>query len=389
MSADDGIRTLYLDFGGPEGELVRRGASGFTPRFGRSSSRGVAPASPPSLRHHGYVVPAVGRPQPWLRDPRCPPRGFGVPVVGLTPFSISPPPPGAGPALLPQAHRLHPAHLPLGQSHPHGAAGIGGPGPHHKPAGDSGGAPPSPLQPHQCLAGAGTRCPESHRGCGRTAVPGWGGEPLLLRAGGPGPPTPAQGGTGAQTPALTPPWGLKPSLISPPVPWSGVSLTPLPPTQLGDPWCSPHPHWGEPAPSLPWGSPQTGSHCPCMGRGLGHKAPPHIAAAWGPLAPLRVGDTHLPYWGPSQGWTGLPPAPGCSSLGWAGRVQPLDPPPCCPQTSQSWKTNLPWDRGAGGCLGTPPGPAPMAPPPCSLCPPARKLLPGSGPALLGGLTGPS
>lgn len=92
MSADDGIRTLYLDFGGPEGELVRRGASGFTPRFGRSSSRGVAPASPPSLRHHGYVVPAVGRPQPWLRDPRCPPRGFGVPVVGLTPFSISPPP---------------------------------------------------------------------------------------------------------------------------------------------------------------------------------------------------------------------------------------------------------------------------------------------------------
>lgn len=34
MSADDGIRTLYLDFGGPEGELVRRGR----------------PVSPPGLR---------------------------------------------------------------------------------------------------------------------------------------------------------------------------------------------------------------------------------------------------------------------------------------------------------------------------------------------------
>lgn len=37
MSADDGIRTLYLDFGGPEGELVRKGAAGFSPGFGWAS----------------------------------------------------------------------------------------------------------------------------------------------------------------------------------------------------------------------------------------------------------------------------------------------------------------------------------------------------------------
>lgn len=34
MSADDGIRTLYLDFGGPEGELVRRGQPGSPPGLG-------------------------------------------------------------------------------------------------------------------------------------------------------------------------------------------------------------------------------------------------------------------------------------------------------------------------------------------------------------------
>lgn len=45
MSADDGIRTLYLDFGGPEGELVRKGQPGF-------SSRGIPASScfPPSLQ---------------------------------------------------------------------------------------------------------------------------------------------------------------------------------------------------------------------------------------------------------------------------------------------------------------------------------------------------
>lgn len=36
MSADDGIRTLYLDFGGPEGELVRRGQPGSPPGLGVS-----------------------------------------------------------------------------------------------------------------------------------------------------------------------------------------------------------------------------------------------------------------------------------------------------------------------------------------------------------------
>lgn len=45
MSADDGIRTLYLDFGGPEGELVRRGQPGSPPDLG-GLPPGLAPASP-------------------------------------------------------------------------------------------------------------------------------------------------------------------------------------------------------------------------------------------------------------------------------------------------------------------------------------------------------
>lgn len=48
MSADDGIRTLYLDFGGPEGELVRR-----DPHPGMRWDLGCPPAvSPFSLSLH-------------------------------------------------------------------------------------------------------------------------------------------------------------------------------------------------------------------------------------------------------------------------------------------------------------------------------------------------
>lgn len=66
MSADDGIRTLYLDFGGPEGELVRRGQPGSPPGLG-SSSRG-APSFPPSLQLRrltgfGWLEPPA-RPSP-------------------------------------------------------------------------------------------------------------------------------------------------------------------------------------------------------------------------------------------------------------------------------------------------------------------------------------
>lgn len=105
-------------------------------------------------------------------------------------------PSGAGPALLPQAHRLRPAHLPLGQSHPHGAAGIGGPAPSpcHKPAGGHRGAP-QPLLPHRCLAGAGIAALRPSRNCGSTAA---GGEPLLPHTSTPGPPVP-QGGRGTHT----------------------------------------------------------------------------------------------------------------------------------------------------------------------------------------------
>lgn len=202
---------------GPRGGAGEEGGIRVHPSIWEVFLQGGSSCFPPSLQHHGYMVPSVGRPQPWLRDPRCPPRGFGVPVVGLTPFSISPPP-GAGPALLPQAHRLHPAHLPLGQSHPHGAAGIGVPGPHHKPARDSGGPPPCPSSPTSALPGPGLA---ALRATGDMAG-------RLCRGGGVSlspapcrwsrPPHPStRRGRGTDT-SFNPPRGLKPSLISPPVP---------------------------------------------------------------------------------------------------------------------------------------------------------------------------
>lgn len=164
MSADDGIRTLYLDFGGPEGELVRRGQLGSPPGSGDLLPGGGS-CFPLSLQHRA-AYRELGAP-----CPGCP-LGRLVGCGGADTAVPLPPTPGAGPALLPQAHRLHPAHLPLGQSHPHGAAGVGGPGPPpaslpppKKPARESGGA--TPLLPHQCLARAGDRRP-------RRAAPGWG-----------------------------------------------------------------------------------------------------------------------------------------------------------------------------------------------------------------------
>lgn len=44
MSADDGIRTLYLDFGGPEGELVRTGPPPRALRHRRARGARGAPA---------------------------------------------------------------------------------------------------------------------------------------------------------------------------------------------------------------------------------------------------------------------------------------------------------------------------------------------------------
>lgn len=43
MSADDGIRTLYLDFGGPEGELVRTGPPPGHPPQGHGARGAPAP----------------------------------------------------------------------------------------------------------------------------------------------------------------------------------------------------------------------------------------------------------------------------------------------------------------------------------------------------------
>lgn len=156
-------------------------------------------------------------------------------------------PPGTGPALLPQAHRLCPAHLPLGQSHSHGAAGVGGPclPPHHKPASESGGTPSPPAPPVPCWGR--DLPPREPPGLWQDGCLG-GAPPATWQHSQP-PSVPR-----AQTPALIPP-GLKPSLISPPVPWSGASPPPPPTSRLGD--------WGLPGapctvlgePPLPWGSP--------------------------------------------------------------------------------------------------------------------------------------
>lgn len=149
MSADDGIRTLYLDFGGPEGELVRRGQLGSSPGSG-DLLPGVAPASP----HPCSILQGTGS---WGPPARAAPPAWLVGCGGAdTTVPLPPPTPGAGPALVPQAPRLHPAHLPLGQSHPHGAAGVAGPGP--PPAtpplqtsrGKRRGHPPAPAPPVPC-----------------------------------------------------------------------------------------------------------------------------------------------------------------------------------------------------------------------------------------------
>lgn len=104
MSADDGIRTLYLDFGGPEGELVRRGQPGLHPDLGGGGCLPpwVAPASP----HPCSITAAwtTGREPPALSiRPLVPPHG--VQRAGL----------GADAALLlsPQALDLHSCPKPI------------------------------------------------------------------------------------------------------------------------------------------------------------------------------------------------------------------------------------------------------------------------------------
>lgn len=84
MSSDDGASLLFLDFGGTEGEIVSRG-----------------------------VVVAVDACQDI--------RWVGL----LTLFSIHPA--AAGSAFVPQNHGLHHTLLPLCQSHPPGAFGLGVP----------------------------------------------------------------------------------------------------------------------------------------------------------------------------------------------------------------------------------------------------------------------
>lgn len=144
MSADDGIRTLYLDFGGPEGELVRREQPGSSPGLG-------VPLLPPAFCHP-CSIPAAQTRWVWLEPPalQSPVSAVGCGAADTTLHL----PPGAGPALLPQAHRLRAAHLPLGQSHPHGAAGIGAL-PCHKPAGGHRG-PPNLSCPIGALLGLGS-----------------------------------------------------------------------------------------------------------------------------------------------------------------------------------------------------------------------------------------
>lgn len=87
MSADDGIRTLYLDFGGPEGELVRRGQPGSPPGLGGSSSRGLPASSCFSLIPAASQLPRLTG-FGWL-EPPIPSAHSGTWGL-LTLFSISP-----------------------------------------------------------------------------------------------------------------------------------------------------------------------------------------------------------------------------------------------------------------------------------------------------------
>lgn len=86
MSADDGIRTLYLDFGGPEGELVRTGQMGSPPEvWGGVFHQGwlLLPPIPAALRLPGAAGYCwLGAPSPICKTSWCPPQGLVCRVGG-------------------------------------------------------------------------------------------------------------------------------------------------------------------------------------------------------------------------------------------------------------------------------------------------------------------
>lgn len=152
----------------------------------------------------------------------------------------------------------------------------------------------------------------------------------------------------------------------------------FPPGRLGTPWCSLHCAGGA-SPAL--GLPLRGHIVPAW-------AGAPIAAARGPLAPLRLGHTHLSYWGHSGVQKGLIPP----SLP-AGQDVAVTP-----QTSQSQKTEveslLCWAEGLGlpaPNWGAPPQSYadPMAPPhPAAWAPLSGSCCAGPAPAA-GGLQAPA
>lgn len=114
MSSDDGTKMLYLDFGGPEGEIV-------------SGRRPTAPGRLGGL--WGVLTPrgsSGALPSASTKPPA--PRRFSLQTSLCSSLAA------IGPSLLPQNHRVHHPLLPLGQGDPVGAAGVNpewGPVPHH------------------------------------------------------------------------------------------------------------------------------------------------------------------------------------------------------------------------------------------------------------------
>lgn len=137
------------------------------------------------------------------------------------------------------------------------------------------------------------------------------------------PSSPVPRGVGVHTPALIP-LGLKPSLISPPVPWSGASSAPLP----WGPWSTQLMSRGASVP-LPWGFPQRGHIVPTCDR----------AGAVGP--PLLHDRVSMP----CSGWGDtfvLQGALGCKGGALAQGPSPwgLASPPC-PTAPQQCPPNFP------------------------------------------------
>lgn len=184
------------------------------------------------------------------------------------------------------------------------------------------------------------RDPPHRPSCPTSALPGlgfsgamagrlpWaGGEPLLLHTSGPGPR--GAGGAGAQTPALIP-LGLKPSLISPPVPWRGASLAPL---HWGTPGVPPTHVWGSQHPPCLGTSPPKGGHVVPARDGAWAMSPPHCCSTGSPC-PAQGGGHTLVLLGALMGTKGAALSPGggahpCGPPWGAGRGSA--PPALCPQ----------------------------------------------------------